>query len=67
MYNDLPFRWLLLEVLEQKDGRAEWFYLIKQAASKDELYDFLMDETEDWEMSNHYIFVYADPNEICKI
>ena len=67
LYHEIPHQWMLLEVLSTKNGKAEWFYLLKHAKDKEELYDYLMDEDENWDSTKKYIFVYADPDDICKI
>ena len=68
LYNDLPNEWLLLEILQtNQQGRAEQLRLLKHAKNKDELYDYLMDEAEDWNWDKNYIFVYSDPEKECKL
>ncbi|HFA49846.1 MAG TPA: hypothetical protein ENJ95_12635 [Bacteroidetes bacterium] len=68
LYQDLPNEWLLLEILKTNEqGRAEKLKLLKHAKDKDELYDYLMDETEDWSFDNNYIFVYSDPEKECEL
>lgn len=67
LYQENPHVWLLLEVLERNpNGRAEKLKLLKAAASKDELYDFLM-EQDDWTWKKEYIFVYSNPEKQCDI
>jgi hypothetical protein len=68
LYNKKPNEWLLLEILETNEtGRAERLKLLKSAKNKEDLYDFLMDELEDWDWSQNYIFVYSDPEKQCDL
>ncbi len=68
LYNAKPDEWLLLEILETNEqGRAEKLKLLKSAKDKDDLYDFLMDEVEDWTWDKNYIFVYSDPGKECEL
>ena len=68
LYESKPNEWLLMEILETNEqGRAVRLRLLKSAKNKDELYDYLMDETEDWDLSNNYIFVYSDPEKECEL
>jgi len=67
LYREIPHQWMLLEVISTKNGKAEWFYLLKYAKEKEVLYDYLMDEDENWDWSKKYIFVYADPDDVCEI
>lgn len=66
LYNDLIGQWLLLEVLKiDKNGKAENFKLIANEINKEQLYE-LMDD-EDWDWDKKYVFVFADPNNLCEI
>ncbi len=68
LYNAKANEWLLMEIVERNElGRAEKLRLIKSAKDKDELYDYLMEDMEDWEWSNDFIFVYSDPDKHCEI
>ncbi len=68
LYERLPENWLLLEILETNEsGRAERLRLLKADKNKEVLYDFLMDELEDWDWKNNFIFVYADPDKECEL
>lgn len=68
VYQENPGVWLLLEVLERNpnNGRAEKLCLLKAAAQKEALYDFLL-EQEDWNWHKEYVFVYSDPDKQCEI
>ncbi len=66
LYNDLTGQWLLLEVIEvDKKGKAKKFKLLANNKEKDELYK-LMDK-DDWDWDKKYLFVFADPNNLCEI
>jgi hypothetical protein len=66
LYNDLTGQWLLLEVIElDKKGKAKKFKLLANDKEKDELYK-LMDK-DDWDWDKKYLFVFADPNNLCEI
>lgn len=66
LYNEMPQEWLLLEVLEyDKKGRANKLRLLQHAKDKEQLYDFLMENSEDWNWNKNYIFVYSDPDKQC--
>jgi len=66
LYNDLSRQWLLLEVLKMdKNGKAEKFKLIANNRDKEQLYQMMDDDNWDWDKK--YIFVFADPNNLCKI
>jgi len=68
LYNQKPHVWLLLEVLEyNKYGRAERLKLLKFSRDKNELYDYLTEEDENWDWHKNYIFVYADPDHKCSL
>ena len=68
LYRKHPHQWLLLEVLTTNAaGRAQRLKLWKYATDKNELYDFLMDELEDWDWSKNFIFVYSDPEKECEL
>lgn len=66
LYGDLEGEWLLLDVLQRRqDGKAEEFVLMAHSKDKDDLYDFIMEEAG--EMDGNFIFVFADPNEVCEV
>ena len=66
VYSSIPNEWLLLEILEtNENGRAVKLKLVKNAKDKEDLYDYLMDELEDWDWSKNFIFVYSDPEKQC--
>ncbi|MBK7407901.1 MAG: hypothetical protein IPL49_08575 [Saprospirales bacterium] len=68
LYQKHPNEWLLLEVLAtNKSGRAERLRLVKYAKNKNDLYDYLMDEVQDWDWSKNFIFVYSDPDKECDL
>ncbi len=68
LYNAKPNEWLLMEILETNEkGRATRLKLLKSAKDKEELYDYLMDETEEWHWGNNYIFVFSDPEKECDL
>jgi len=68
VYAAVPEKWLLLEVLERdENGRAQKLKLIRYAATKEELQDYLINEAEDWDWNTNYIFVYSDPNQQCEL
>ncbi|MCB0587703.1 MAG: hypothetical protein KDD06_20595 [Phaeodactylibacter sp.] len=68
LYSQNPYVWLLLEVLEYNEaGQAKRLRLLKASKDKNELYDFLMEEDEDWGWDKNYIFVYADPDKECQL
>lgn len=68
LYQKHPNEWLLLEILEtNKAGRAERLRLVKYAKDKNDLYDYLMDEAEDWNWNRNFIFVYSDPDKECEL
>ena len=68
LYQKHPNEWLLLEILEtNKAGRAERLRLLNYSKNKDDLYDFLMDEVQDWDWSRNFIFVYSDPEKECEL
>ena len=63
-----PNVWFLLEVLElNESGRASKMKLLKFAKDKDVLYDFLMDDLEDWDWKKKIIFVFSDPTKKCDL
>ena len=63
-----PNVWFLLEVLETNEsGRAERMKLLKFDKNKDRLYDFLMDDLEDWSWNKKIIFVFSDPSKKCDL
>jgi len=66
LYNDKIGNWLLLEVMKMgENSKAEKFKLIAYNKSKEELYELMENETWDW--NKKYIFVFADPNNLCEI
>ncbi len=66
LYNDFTGQWLLLEVIKvDKNGKAEKFKLIANHVDKNKLYK-LMDDDE-WNWDKKYLFVFADPNNLCEI
>ena len=68
LYQKHPGEWLLLEVLAtNKSGRAERLRLVKYAKNKNDLYDYLMDEVQDWDWSKNFIFVFSDPDKECDL
>lgn len=68
LYSENPNVWLLLEVLEYNEfGKAKKLRLLKSAENKDGLYDYLMDEDEDWTWKKKYIFVFSDPDKPCEL
>jgi hypothetical protein len=68
LYQEHPNEWLLLEVLAyNKAGRAERLRLLKFSKNKNDLYDFLMDEVQEWDWSRNFIFVFSDPEKECEL
>ena len=68
LYSALPNKWMLLEILKtDKNGRAQRLKLIAYADGKDALYDYLMNETHEWEWDQKYIFLYSDPEKECEL
>ncbi len=68
LYTANPNMWLLMEILEyNQHGRAQRLKLLKSAKNKEVLYDYLMDEVEDWDWEKNYIFVYSDPEKQCEL
>ena len=68
LYEAKPNEWLLMEILKtNKHGRPLRLKLLKSAKNKDELYDYLMDEVEDWSWDKNYIFVFSDPEKQCEL
>jgi hypothetical protein len=66
LYNEKINQWLLLEVIKMgKNRRAEEFKLIAYSKSKEKLKELM--EDDDWDWDKKYIFVFADPNTLCKI
>ena len=66
LYNDKIGNWLLLEVTKKdKNGRAEKFKLIAFSKIKEELHALM--EEDNWDWDKNYIFVFADPNNLCEI
>ncbi len=67
LYNDKPGEWLLLDVLKTgSNGRAELFKLLAHSNDKENLYAYIM-EDENWNWDKKYIFVFADPDNLCEI
>ncbi len=67
LYQSLAGHWLLFEVLETNANQTPVrLRLLKHSTSKDELYDFLM-EDEQWDWNRQYLIVYADPTRPCTI
>ena len=57
-----------LEVLERdENGRAQKLKLIRYAATKEELNDYLINDADDWDWNTNYIFVYSDPEQQCEL
>ncbi|MCB9284028.1 MAG: hypothetical protein H6563_08145 [Lewinellaceae bacterium] len=68
LYQKHPHEWLLLEILATNNaGRAERLRLVKYAKDKNDLYDYLMDEVENWDWNKNFIFVYSDPDKECEL
>ena len=68
VYQALPEKWLLLEVLARDEkGRAQKLKLIRYATTKEELNEYLINDAEDWDWSTNYIFVYSDPEQQCEL
>ncbi len=66
LYNDKIGNWLLLEVIKMgENGKAEKFKLIAFNKSKENLYSLM--EVDNWDWDKNYIFVFADPNNLCEI
>ncbi len=68
LYNERPNVWLLLEVVKYNEfGKAQRLKLLKTSKDKNELYDYLMDEDDEWDWNKNYIFVYSDPDKYCEL
>ncbi|MCD6337156.1 MAG: hypothetical protein J7M01_02860 [Candidatus Marinimicrobia bacterium] len=66
LYNDLTGQWLLLELIEvDEKGKAEKFKLVANHFDKDELYKLM--DSDNWDWDKKYLFVFADPNNLCEI
>jgi hypothetical protein len=66
LYNDLTGQWLLLEVIKMDiKGKAEKFKLIANDRNKEQLYKLM--DTDEWDWDKKYLFVFADPNNLCEI
>ncbi len=66
LYNDLTGQWLLLEVIKvDNKGKAEKFKLIAYDLDKDQLYKLM--DSDEWDWNKKYLFVFADPNNLCEI
>ncbi len=66
LYNDLTGQWLLLEVIEvDKNGKAEKFILRANDEDKEQLYKLM--DSDEWDWDKKYLFVFADPNNLCEI
>ena len=68
LYAELPNHWLLLEIKEKdKSGRAKKLSLLKYDTVKDRLYEYLMNEDNNWDWDKNYILVFSDPNKTCDL
>jgi hypothetical protein len=66
LYNDKIGNWLLLEVIKiGENSRAEKFRLVAYNKNKEMLYNLMEDDNWDW--NKKYIFVFADPDNLCEI
>ena len=66
LYNDKIGNWLLLEVIKMgENSRAENFKLVAYNKNKERLYHLMDDDNWDW--NKKYIFVFADPDNLCEI
>jgi hypothetical protein len=66
LYNDLTGQWLLLEVIKMDSkGKAERFKLIANDRDKEQLYKLM--DSDEWDWDKKYLFVFADPNNLCEI
>ncbi len=66
LYNDLTGQWLLLEVIKMDSkGKAEKFKLIANDRDKEQLYKLM--DSDEWDWDKKYLFVFADPNNLCEI
>ena len=66
LYNDLTGQWLLLEVISvDENGKAKKFKLVANKVDKDELYKLM--DSDKWNWNKKYLFVFADPNNLCEI
>jgi hypothetical protein len=66
LYNDKIGNWLLLEVIKiGENSRAEKFRLAGYNKNKEMLYNLMEDDNWDWKKK--YIFVFADPDNLCEI
>ena len=66
LYNDLTGQWLLLEVIKvDKKGKAEKFILLANDKDKEQLYKLM--DSDEWDWDKKYLFVFADPNNLCEI
>ncbi len=66
LYNDLTGQWLLLEVIKvDKKGKAEKFKLLANNIDKGRLYKLM--DSDEWDWDKKYLFVFADPNNLCEI
>ena len=66
LYNDLTGQWLLLEVIKvDNKGKAEKFKLVAYDRDKDPLYKLM--DSDEWDWNKKYLFVFADPNNLCEI
>ncbi len=68
LYREMPGVWLLLEVLEQNElGTPQRLKLLAYSPDKEDLYDYLMDQDDNWNWNKKYIFVYSDPEKECPL
>jgi hypothetical protein len=66
LYNDLIGQWLLLEVIKMDNkGKAEKFKLVANDIEKIRLYELM--DSDEWDWDKKYLFVFADPNNLCEI
>jgi hypothetical protein len=68
MYQDLEHLWLLIEVMARdENGTATEIRLVHFAKNKDDVYEFLMEEDENWDWTKNYMVVLADPKKECEL
>jgi len=66
LYNELTGRWLLLEVIKMDSkGKTEKFKLVANDKDKEQLYKLM--DSDEWDWDKKYLFVFADPNNLCEI
>jgi len=64
-YKSYPGIWFLLEVIVEKNKKAELLRVVGYDKNKDVLREYLLDEKVD--IHRKYIFVFASPDGKCEI